>query len=442
MKRAVVLSGGGTKGAYEVGVWQAIRELGIDYQVVTGTSIGSINGALMCTGDFEACDAMWRGMVMGDLMSETHQGGRTLSGFFKSIFSPGEFMRDKMLAGAVDNSPFFDFIQKNIDEEKIRKSPVDYGCVTVRNRDRKPFCMPKNEIPQGLLRDYIIASASVYPVFPMHLIGKDYFIDGMYHDNLPIDFAIRMGAGEIIAVDLHQEPQHPDFAGRPYVTYITPSEDLGGILAFDPEKIRKNIEMGYRDAMRTFGKYDGYVYCFKKESLEPYQHMIEAFNERCAQGQAMVNASTKAKGKRTAETRYLFRELEKFARGHAVQKSDYFVRGAEIAAEICGLSHETIWSMDELIREVKKAFGVENVTSYSQLLPKLNSDDVNSVKNSGRGLRKKLSQMKKERDSKYMTLLLLYLFSQMETTIQNVAAVVTVLQKEQLAALFIESISH
>lgn len=350
-------------------------------------------------------------------------------------------MREKLMGGAVDNSPFLDFIQKNIDEDKIRNSPIDYGCVTVRNRDRKPFCLTKGEIPKGLLRDYIIASSSVYPVFPMHLIGDEYYIDGMYHDNLPIDLAIRMGAGELIVVDLHQEPQHPDFAGRPYVTYITPSEDLGGILAFDPEKIRKNIEMGYRDAMRTFGTYNGYVYCFRKESMEPYQSRIEAFNEVCAQAQAMVNESIKSKSSRTAGTRYLFRELEKFSRGKAVHKEDYFLRGAEIAAEVCGISHEKIWTMEELIGEISKEFNLDELRSNGKRMPRqLHQEDVDAVMNAGKGLRRKLRDMKKERDSKYMTLLLLYLYTQIKANVKIVAAIISVLEKEQLAALFLSSI--
>ena len=87
MKRAVVLSGGGTKGAYELGVWQALRELGLDYQIVTGTSIGSINGAMMAAGDYEKCDAMWRNMSMGDLggIAGALRGDRLYS---KIIYSP------------------------------------------------------------------------------------------------------------------------------------------------------------------------------------------------------------------------------------------------------------------------------------------------------------------------------------------------------------------
>ena len=69
-KRGIVLSGGGTKGAYEIGVWRALREFSVDYQIVTGTSIGSINGALMAMGDFEKAEKVWHSMVMEDLMKK------------------------------------------------------------------------------------------------------------------------------------------------------------------------------------------------------------------------------------------------------------------------------------------------------------------------------------------------------------------------------------
>ena len=72
-KRGIVLSGGGTKGAYEIGVWRALKELSVDYQIVTGTSIGSSNGAMMAIGDYDKAEQVWHGMVMGDLMREPRQ---------------------------------------------------------------------------------------------------------------------------------------------------------------------------------------------------------------------------------------------------------------------------------------------------------------------------------------------------------------------------------
>lgn len=45
MKLGVVLSGGGSKGAYEIGVWKALRKLNVKYDIVTGTSVGALNAA-------------------------------------------------------------------------------------------------------------------------------------------------------------------------------------------------------------------------------------------------------------------------------------------------------------------------------------------------------------------------------------------------------------
>ena len=59
MKRAIVLGGGGSRGSYQLGAWQALNELGVDYQMVLGTSIGSINAALMAQGDYALSEHLW-----------------------------------------------------------------------------------------------------------------------------------------------------------------------------------------------------------------------------------------------------------------------------------------------------------------------------------------------------------------------------------------------
>ncbi len=51
MRRALVLSGGGSRGSYQIGVWQALEELGVRFSMVFGTSIGAINAALIAQGD-------------------------------------------------------------------------------------------------------------------------------------------------------------------------------------------------------------------------------------------------------------------------------------------------------------------------------------------------------------------------------------------------------
>ena len=58
MKRALVLGGGGSKGAYELGVWRALDELGISFDIVTGTSIGAMIGAMYVQKQYERCLAL------------------------------------------------------------------------------------------------------------------------------------------------------------------------------------------------------------------------------------------------------------------------------------------------------------------------------------------------------------------------------------------------
>ena len=67
MLKAIVLSGGGPKGSYELGVWKALRKLKYDYDIVTGTSIGSVNGFLMVQKDYKKACKLWKELDFRDL---------------------------------------------------------------------------------------------------------------------------------------------------------------------------------------------------------------------------------------------------------------------------------------------------------------------------------------------------------------------------------------
>ena len=69
MKKGLVLAGGGTRGAYQSGALRALRALKKDdWQVVTGTSVGALNGALVVQKDYEAMDAMWENLKQEDII--------------------------------------------------------------------------------------------------------------------------------------------------------------------------------------------------------------------------------------------------------------------------------------------------------------------------------------------------------------------------------------
>ena len=172
MKRGIALSGGGTKGSYELGVWKALNELGIDYQIVTGTSIGSINGALMATGDYDRAYELWSTITKEDMMEDGINLTDTIEGMYDQIETIGPFLKKYIKNKGADISPFTAFIETLIEEDKIRKSKTDFGLVTVEFPSLKPCELTKSDIPEGLMKDYILASSAIFPLFPMHKIEE------------------------------------------------------------------------------------------------------------------------------------------------------------------------------------------------------------------------------------------------------------------------------
>ena len=69
MKRTLVLSGGGSRGAYEIGAWQAMEELGVKFSGVYGTSIGALNAALVAQGDVDAAIEIWENITVNQIVA-------------------------------------------------------------------------------------------------------------------------------------------------------------------------------------------------------------------------------------------------------------------------------------------------------------------------------------------------------------------------------------
>ena len=67
-KRGLVLSGGGARGAYQVGCFKAFKELGLDFPIVAGTSVGALNGALYCLDDLARTEQIWTSIATGDVL--------------------------------------------------------------------------------------------------------------------------------------------------------------------------------------------------------------------------------------------------------------------------------------------------------------------------------------------------------------------------------------
>lgn len=264
-KKALVLAGGGTRGAYQNGALRALRELGKDdWNIVTGTSIGALNGALAVQGDYDAMNDLWmnltsdqiiKGKFPADFRLETLVNERNL---LTSLFK--NYVRD----GGADISPLITRIGKMFRPEAFFASEIDYGCVTVSMSTRKPVLVTK-EMMRTHGKDWLASSASAYPAFPVHKFEEGEFIDGGYYDNLPVDYALQMGAEEVIAIDLHNQPLHPVYLDRPQITYIYPQAETKPFLDFSRETLLNYDTSGYNDVMKKYGRYGGVKYTFMRQ---------------------------------------------------------------------------------------------------------------------------------------------------------------------------------
>ena len=268
MKRALVLSGGGSKGSYELGVYKALKQLGIKIDIITGTSIGAINGAFLVAGEYKKAKKFWLRKSSSDVFDYSFKKRREYPKVAKDIVKNKGLKFDRA-------EEFFGSV---ISEEKIRKSKIDYGLITFNLKNRVPKSLKKDDIPRGKMLSYIMASASCFPVVEMKDIDGEYYVDGGYYDNLPINLAIEMGADEIIAVDLSAVGLKRKVKNKDVkIDYIKNSLKGGFILDFDPDNAHKSMKIGYNDTMKYFKKLDGKNYTFKKNDLEKNYDKIESY---------------------------------------------------------------------------------------------------------------------------------------------------------------------
>ncbi len=433
MKRAIALSGGGTKGSYELGVWKALREIGIDYQIVTGTSIGSINGALMTTGDYEKAEELWNTITIQDMMEDGINLTATIEGMYDQREAIRPFLKKYVKNKGADISPFMEFIERLIDEQAIRSSKVDFGLVTVLFPSLRAKQLTKKEIPNGMLKDYILASAAIFPLFPMHKIGEETYLDGCYHDNLPIDLALRMGATDVIAVDLHTTPAHANYANRPYVTYIKPSRSLGTMMNFDHELLIDNAQMGYCDTMKVYGQYLGYEYSFTKQGLAKCKKAVNRFISGIARTDLYLTADTPAKKlAKTGDFNRIFAVLHEKAEGKLMTKEQYFVRAGELCGKFFGIDVRPVYAMSDYLQQIRTHLdGIAGYPDAAELAEKENLE-----------LAKKLAEIKLKHKSGYIAGCIYYaFFLKRQNKDRLLRACLTLMPEELAAAIFLYAIS-
>ena len=271
-KYGLVLAGGGTKGAYEVGIWKALCKMGVNVTAIVGASIGALNGALFLQDDYMATEKMYENIKIDNIMNVNGIDANKNIFDLSNIFNlAADYTKQK----GIDNTPLRKMIRKYVDMDKLYNSPIDFGLVTYSVKNKTPLQVFKNEIPKEQMEDYLLAS-SCFPIFKPQIINGEEYYDGGLYDNIPSNMLIEKGYKNIIIADIagvgfSKKTVNKDI----YVKVISSSEDLGGTFEFNHERILNNIKLGYLDTMKSFNKLQGHIYYFKPEE---FAKMLEVFN--------------------------------------------------------------------------------------------------------------------------------------------------------------------
>ena len=263
MKTAVVLSGGGAKGSYQLGVWKALRELHIKYDIVTGTSIGALNGVFMCENSYFKAKRIWRRLNLEYLFNELPKSNKEID--ILKLFG-GNFIKN----GGMDIKKIESILEDNVNKRKFYNSKIDFGLITYNFTTKKPLILSKEKIPRDKLIDYLMASATCYPAFKMKDIDGDKYIDGGYYDNLPVELAIELGAESLIIVDLGAPGFKKKINNKIDSIVIKPKNNISFFLNFDEKATKINVKFGYNDTLKAFKKLDGNKFTFKKNTISTY----------------------------------------------------------------------------------------------------------------------------------------------------------------------------
>ena len=420
-KKALVLCGGGARGGYHIGVWKALKEIGYVPSIITGTSVGALNGALLTIKEDELAEEIWQNMSMETVFNKKEKMD------INAIKSPAEFLLQIGEVGGIDPVPLKKLVNKLADEKKFRQSDIDFGLVVTAVKPMRMVTKFVDQMEEGKIADYILASSACFPIMKMYEINGENYVDGGYSDNIPFELALQRGAKEMVIVDMpgmFKLKKVEDINAK--VHYIFPKHDLGNFIIFNKETANRDIVLGYLDTMKVFDKLEGNNYTFKlgsnNEAIK-YSEKIKSMYKRI-----FTNLPSIGTLERIA-TNKVVNHIKKYNEDIFENESDV-LNALEMAAEGYEIDFTKIYDFTELAENVVQKYRetiqteeYKRILSLSKIL-----ETVKSIN--------ELRELIKKYDSQNLIAYLVYLLTipEITQTQKNQILAITMIKPEYLCS--------
>ncbi|MFR3687416.1 MAG: patatin-like phospholipase family protein, partial [Enterococcus sp.] len=173
------------------------------------------------------------------------------------------FVRTSLRQRGVSSAPLRRLLEEHLDAERVQGGCPFY-VITTKVPAFQEVIISLNECHEEEIIDWLLASASFFPMMAMARIKNELYVDGGYRNNLPVDIALQKPITEVIIVDVHgpgidKKYRLPDNVAG--LVLATPWS-LGDLLLFQSARSSENIDLGYLETKRALGMLQGYRYFF------------------------------------------------------------------------------------------------------------------------------------------------------------------------------------
>ena len=276
-------SGGGARGAYQIGAYFALKKCHIKIDGYVGTSIGAFNAAMLASKRDKELLKFWQNVNVASLIgfSDKLISGLKEKKIDYGLVSEGFNNFKKIILNKGLSTKKMQELLKELDIPKsLYKTNKDFGLVTVKFPELKPLYLFKKDIPREKLNDYILASCYL-PIFKMEkIIDNNYYLDGGFYDNIPANALLKKGYTKVYAIDLEAIGIKRPYLDKKRIIEIKPSRKLGSILNYNQDKINDNIKLGYYDTLKVVKHLDGYKYIFKVHGNWYYKYLLRSVSKK------------------------------------------------------------------------------------------------------------------------------------------------------------------
>lgn len=258
---ALTLAGGGGKGAYEIGVWQALREIGLEKNLiaVSGSSSGALNAALISLNEFDKAKTIWSSIMPKQFLDINYD---TIIGPLNTL------VKRTLTAGLCSRDGLIEIIDKylNLEQLAVARIPAyvsisrySSDCIDCLSEKPQVEYISLSEVSPDDARHFLLASSAMPYIYPPEIIHGNVYRDGGLADNVPIYPMTSVGADNLIVVKLEPDDKVDTslYSKFKEVVEIIPSREIGdlfdGTLEFTSRNVMFRMLLGYYDTLRTFG---------------------------------------------------------------------------------------------------------------------------------------------------------------------------------------------